>query len=99
MVVDTVLNVDAPGVLVNDIEVDPTDAVYTTLDPENGPMYGVLDLREDGSFTYTPEPGFMGVDKFTYLMMGIPERNLVDKATVTIYVNSTNQYFLPLFVR
>lgn len=99
MVVDTVLNVDAPGVLVNDIEVDPTDAVYTTLDPENGPMYGVLDLREDGSFTYTPEPGFMGVDTFTYLMMGIPERNLVDKATVTIYVNSTNQYFLPLFVR
>jgi hypothetical protein len=31
-----------------------------------GPAHGTVSLGADGSFTYTPNPGFAGVDTFTY---------------------------------
>jgi VCBS repeat-containing protein len=60
---DTPLVVLGPGVLANDF------------DPEGGglgagvvagPSNGTLSLNPDGSFTYTPNPGFSGVDSFAY---------------------------------
>lgn len=60
---DTVLAVSAPGVLSND------------LDPEGGPLdltlvsqpeRGALELLPDGSFFYSPDPGFVGIDGFSY---------------------------------
>jgi hypothetical protein len=42
----------------------------------------------NGSFTYTPDPGFFGVDSFTYKANdGELDSNI---ATVTITVNKTN---------
>ncbi len=32
----------------------------------SGPVHGTLVLNADGTFTYTPESGFVGVDNFTY---------------------------------
>ncbi|NJO83673.1 MAG: cadherin-like domain-containing protein, partial [Blastochloris sp.] len=32
----------------------------------DGPAHGTLTLNPDGSFTYTPDAGFDGVDQFTY---------------------------------
>lgn len=32
----------------------------------DGPVHGTLRLSGDGSFTYTPRPGFVGTDTFTY---------------------------------
>jgi len=59
----TPLNVSAPGVLVNDSDVDsPTlTAVLVT-----GPTKGTLTLNANGSFTYTPNAGYSGGDSFTY---------------------------------
>ncbi|WP_435018062.1 DUF4394 domain-containing protein [Tundrisphaera sp. TA3] len=60
----TVLTIDAPaGVLANDTDVDnsPLSAVLVA-----GPANGTLILNPEGSFTYTPNPGFFGVDSFTY---------------------------------
>jgi len=56
--------VTAPGVLRNDgdPEGDRLQAYLAT-----GPDYGALDLRSDGSFTYTPGPAFSNRDAFTYL--------------------------------
>jgi hypothetical protein len=60
---DTALNVAAPGVLGNDS------------DPEGAPLRaglvgtasnGVLNLREDGSFDFLPNPNFNGSTSFTY---------------------------------
>src|SRR5690606_9641709 len=30
------------------------------------PQHGQLDVFPDGAFTYTPDPGFQGTDRFTY---------------------------------
>ena len=60
---DAPLTVPAPGVLVNDGDVDgdPVTAV-----PVAGPANGQLTLNADGSFTYTPNADFNGTDSFTY---------------------------------
>jgi hypothetical protein len=57
------LNVAAPGVLDNDTDdgIGPLQAMLVA-----GPKYGTLNLRADGSFVYTPKPGFNREDKFTY---------------------------------
>jgi hypothetical protein len=47
---------------------------------------GTLVLNEDGSFTYTPDPGFIGKVNFTYKASdGSSDSNI---ATVTITVDS-----------
>jgi len=62
---NTVLTVDAPGVLANDtIPQDPNQAMYAEV--ASGPAHGTLELNRDGSFTYTPDEGFSGTDSFTY---------------------------------
>ena len=61
---NTALVVDAlSGVLANDTDVDPdTLSAILVTDVSNG----ALALAADGSFTYTPNPAFNGVDTFTY---------------------------------
>ncbi|MCA1702265.1 MAG: cadherin-like domain-containing protein [Actinobacteria bacterium] len=43
-------------------------------------------LNADGSFTYTPDPGFTGTDTFTYRAVDVQIRPSVQPATVTIEV-------------
>lgn len=52
-----------PNVLANDVEpeLDPVVAVLA-LAPQNG----TVTLRPDGTFEYTPNPGFVGFDWFRY---------------------------------
>jgi VCBS repeat-containing protein len=82
---ETLLNVDAAaGVLTNDTDVDsnPLLAVQVT-----APSHGSLALNPDGSFTYTPNAHFAGIDTFTYKANdGALDSNT---ATVTITVNDT----------
>lgn len=94
---ETELVVEAPGVLANDFEADPTDRVLVDVSRE--PMHGVLVLNPDGSFSYKPEVGFVGFDSFTYLMLGIPQLTgeFSDEATVTIQVG--NAYYLPIIFK
>jgi len=55
--------VPAPGVLANDT--DP-DGLPMTASLVSGPAHGSLTLNADGSFSYTPQTGFTGVDGFAY---------------------------------
>ena len=61
------LQVEAPGVLENDYdaggEPPPPAAVASLVDDV---MHGVLVFRDDGSFDYTSDTGFVGIDTFTY---------------------------------
>lgn len=66
------LNVSAPGVMINDV-------LPTTVSLNTGPANGSLILNTDGSFSYTPNAGFLGVDTWTYNGNG-------GTATVTITV-------------
>jgi hypothetical protein len=53
----------AAGVLANDTDADG-DTLHVS-DVEQ-PGNGIVTVNEDGSFTYTPNPGFVGVDTFFY---------------------------------
>ena len=79
------LIVPAPGVLTNDIDGggDPLTAVLI-----HAPSHGNLDLRDNGTFIYTPTNSFFGTDSFTYRAFdGLFVSNL---ATVLITVTSNN---------
>jgi len=82
--VPNTLNVDYPGVLLNDIE------------PDGGPMTaefvsstsnGILTLNPNGGFEYIPNSDFLGIDSFSYKAIdGDGPSNVVN---VTIQVNTT----------
>lgn len=96
---EVVLDVPAPGVLANDVDADPTDAIF--VDVKDEPMHGTLVLNQDGSFTYTPDAGFYGEDSFTYYMLGIPmpTSEYTDWATVTITVHPAVKIYFPLIFK
>jgi VCBS repeat-containing protein len=60
---DNNLIVYAPGVLSGAVDPDG-EAVYAI--PASNPSHGRVDLNQDGSFTYVPDSGYVGPDKFTY---------------------------------
>ncbi len=62
-VIGTALEVDAPGVRVNDYDpdADPFDLVLHT-----PPNQGSVTLNQDGSFRYQPNAGYEGPDSFQY---------------------------------
>ena len=94
---DVALSVAAPGVLTNDYgtpaptvggvvgcgDVTPPFSCTTT----GG---GTVSLEADGSFMYTPFPGFTGADTFTYTATNLAAGGLApdDTATVTITVDA-----------
>ncbi|MEG4214287.1 Ig-like domain-containing protein [Microcoleus sp. Pol14C6] len=60
---DKVFNLPAPGILANDdnFDGDPLTAKLVSV-----PNFGKVNFNADGSFSYTPNPGFAGPDNFTY---------------------------------
>jgi hypothetical protein len=60
---DSLLSVDAPGLLENDTDADG-DALSLML--VSGPTQGKLAEQSDGSFVYTPAPNLHGSDSFIY---------------------------------
>ncbi|MFW9884137.1 MAG: Ig-like domain-containing protein, partial [Candidatus Thorarchaeota archaeon] len=84
---DFVLNIDAiDGVLANDTD-ENGDALIAVL--VSGSSHGLLVLNPDGSFAYTPDPDWYGVDSFDY---EVSDGELIDIGTVMITVNSINDY-------
>lgn len=63
---------------------DPEGAqlVYTLV---RGPKRGEVELKEDGSFTYTPKKNKVGVDSFTFTAAD-PAGNVSREATVTVQI-------------
>jgi hypothetical protein len=81
----TALSVPAPGVLANDtgdnLMATPQVAAATA-------QGGTVTLNADGSFTYTPLTGFIGVDSFTYT---VTNSSGSSTATVSITVSKEAQ--------
>jgi VCBS repeat-containing protein len=82
----TVLDSAATSVLVNDTDADanPLTAVL-----DSGPIYGVLTLNSNGTFSYTHNGSENFSDSFTYYANDGTNNSLV-AATVTITVNPVN---------
>jgi CshA-type fibril repeat protein len=68
----------ADGVLANDRGTDLTAAI----DAE--PLHGDVELRADGSYTYTPAGGFSGTDRFTYTATDGSGSRTTGVVTVTV---------------
>ncbi|MHA1939989.1 MAG: Ig-like domain-containing protein, partial [Candidatus Thorarchaeota archaeon] len=84
---DVVLDISVlDGVLANDFD-ENGDALTAIL--VSGPSHGLLVLNPDGSFTYTPDPDWHGVDSFDY---EVSDGELTDIGNVMITVNSINDY-------
>ena len=83
---DTVLTVNAPGVLSNDNDID-SDIADLTVEVDVLPAHGDLDLNPDGSFVFTPTLNYSGVVTFTYLAKDLYEYS--EPALVTINVSTT----------
>ncbi len=79
----------ASGVKVNDYD---DNLALTTLAVTTAPVNGTVTLNNDGSFTYSPNAGFAGVETFVYTItdgnsVGVPAP-LTDVATVSITVSN-----------
>jgi len=78
------------GVLSNDT--DPNSlSLSATLDQTTS--HGTLVLNHDGSFTYTPQAGFIGTDSFTYTASDAHSSSVV--TTASIVVGSLNALTSP----
>ena len=75
-------------VSLNDNDVDSPVVVTTT--PVTPPANGILVLNADGTFIYTPNADFNGVDSFEYEICDVGTPALCDTAIVTIDVGGIN---------
>ena len=92
------LDVAAPGVLENDVLLDPDEEVSIQI--LDAPQHGTLSMNDDGSFTYTPDAGFMGTDTFRYQLNSVQiNAEWNDDALVTIVVKPYMYLFLPIIWR
>jgi len=84
---NTDLVVTAPGVLANDNDQDNDlmTAILEDDDLENGTL---VQFNSDGSFTYSPDEGFSGVDTFTYRVWDNTERGNESRIYITVSPNS-----------
>ncbi|MWW26920.1 Ig-like domain-containing protein, partial [Algibacter lectus] len=74
-------------VIANDFDPDgDTISVTETTTPDNG----TVTLNPDGTITYTPNPGFIGEDTFTYTICDDANPALCDTATVTVTIQPTD---------
>ncbi len=84
---DSTLTIDAAaGVLANDTDADG-DTLTVNTTPVVDPEHGTVTLNADGSFTYTPDAGYIGSDSFTY---EVTDGTLTSQAVVTITVEEPN---------
>jgi subtilisin-like proprotein convertase family protein len=83
------LVVRKPGVLADDVDPDG-DALTVVVDQDVA--HGTLALARDGSFLYTPDAGFRGVDRFTYVARD--GRFVSPAAVVELHVTSPHDAFV-----
>jgi hypothetical protein len=80
---NTPLSIAAPGFLANDIDLD--GEAITAVSVDDNVDHGTLAAFPSGTFTYTPDFGFSGSDRFTYRMRDA-SNNVSEPVTVIITV-------------
>jgi hypothetical protein len=84
---DSIALVTSPNVLDNDF--DPEQQTLQAL-LRTGTTHGSLNLNADGTFQYTPEAGFLGVDAFSYVASDLNTES--SQVTVRITVGFRGDY-------
>ncbi|MFK7970401.1 MAG: Ig-like domain-containing protein [Bacteroidia bacterium] len=81
---NTLIDTPVDGdVSTNDYEPDGDSTVFTLL---MGPDSGSVVFNTDGTYTYTPNSGFVGNDNFTYVICEADNSTVCDTGNVTIKV-------------
>lgn len=88
---DAVLNVTvANGLLSNDLDVDGDTLLLNAI--PTSVLHGTLQLKRDGAFTYTPDPGYNGPDSFSYTVTD----GTVESSPVIVSLTVTSVNYAPL---
>ena len=69
----------------NDYDIEG-DALIVNENPEANPMHGAVVLQPNGNFEYTADPGYLGDDRFTYVVCDDGDPSLCASAEVIITV-------------
>ena len=82
------------NVLPNDVPNDPAlvSVNVAATDALPGPYNGSVVINADGTYVYTPTPGFIGWDSFVYESYLISDPTIWDRATVYLYVYNNITY-------
>ncbi|WP_198553793.1 Ig-like domain-containing protein [Tenacibaculum sp. Bg11-29] len=75
--------------LLNDTDPEGDDQIINTT-AITGPINGVVIINADGTFTYTPNTGYVGPDSFVYEICDNATVPVCDQATVYLTVNNIN---------
>ncbi|WP_419194996.1 cadherin domain-containing protein, partial [Novipirellula herctigrandis] len=78
---DSMLNVNSPGILANDSDVDSGTLSVLLV---TGPANGTFTLAADGSFTYIAANGFSGTDNFVYMVSDGTDVSIATTVTITV---------------
>ena len=88
---DTLVNTPVSGnVLTNDEDLQGDEQTVTTTGTIPTAEGGSVVLNADGSYTYTPLPGFVGTDSFQYSIIDDGNPQATDTANVVIEVRDGN---------
>ena len=71
----------AEGLKTISLDVDGDPLTYEMIE---GTKNGVLEFKKDGSFTYSPNPNFFGVDSFTFIAADFELKSNVSKYTINV---------------
>ncbi|WP_347329649.1 Ig-like domain-containing protein [Marinimicrobium locisalis] len=89
LVGESVLDVSANQGLLSNDEFEEASAL--TVSVSEAPSNGQVTLRQDGSFSYTPEAGTAGVDTFTYIVSD-GQSSATGRVSVTVEAASTGGF-------
>ncbi|MFY0653953.1 MAG: tandem-95 repeat protein [Cyclobacteriaceae bacterium] len=90
-VAETDFETPVTGDLTTNDEDPDGDNLIVSGTPVTPPTNGSVVLDTDGTYTYTPNDGFVGIDTFVYQVCDDGTPSICDEATVTITVISTNE--------
>ncbi len=88
------LTVNAPGVLSNDISLNGSAMSATIVGPS---VHGTVTLQSSGGFAYVPNPGFSGIDQFTYQTSSTGGNSNSATVTITVLPTGSQVFFNDTF--
>lgn len=78
---DSALSVSSPGILTNDTDVENDNLSSFLVESVS---HGTLNLYSSGAFAYSPNPGYLGSDSFTYKASDGTDNSTVAVVSITV---------------
>ena len=86
------ISINNPSILSNDFDLDTQDTLTLVTQLKQSTAHGQLNLASDGTFTYTPDAGYYGIDSFIY-QISDPQDARAEAAVILTIVKRNNPPF------